>query len=93
MQLNDKSLKASKSLYLVLYLIIGVVLYFRFRAGPGWLMLGEYETNLSSMVTHYHSYLRVLKYLRNAWLNPHKERFVVVWMNKVMHFENVTINR
>ena len=35
----------------------------------------------------------VVDYMKQTWLIPHKERFVVVWTNKVMHLGNTTTNR
>jgi len=32
-------------------------------------------------------------YVNQTWLIPHKERFVKVWTNKVMHLGNTTTNR
>jgi len=31
-------------------------------------------------------------YVKKTWLIPHKERFVKVWTNKVMHLGNTTTN-
>ncbi|KAM1104236.1 hypothetical protein TB1_012067 [Malus domestica] len=35
----------------------------------------------------------MLQYVINTWLNPYKERFVVAWIDKFMHFGNTTSNR
>ncbi|XP_073222978.1 protein FAR-RED ELONGATED HYPOCOTYL 3-like [Cicer arietinum] len=32
-------------------------------------------------------------YVRDTWLNPHKERFVEAWTNRVLHLGNTTTNR
>ena len=32
-------------------------------------------------------------YVKQTWLAPHKQRFVKVWTNKVMHLGNITTNR
>ncbi|KAH1241766.1 hypothetical protein GmHk_07G019265 [Glycine max] len=32
-------------------------------------------------------------YVNKTWIIPHKERFVTVWTNKVMHLGNTTTNR
>ena len=38
-------------------------------------------------------WLMFVDYMKQTWLIPHKERFVVVWTNKVMHLGNTTTNR
>ena len=34
-----------------------------------------------------------VEYVKNTWLIPHKECFVKVWMDKVMHLGNTISNR
>ena len=34
-----------------------------------------------------------LEYVQKTWIKPHKEKFVSVWTNKVMHMGNTTSNR
>lgn len=34
-----------------------------------------------------------VQYVHKTWLTSYKERFVVVWTNRVTHLENVTKNR
>jgi len=33
-----------------------------------------------------------IEYVISTWLNPHKEKFVKRWTNKVMHLGNTTSN-
>lgn len=53
----------------------------------------EYSQNLESLEIDYKDHSRVLKYVRDTWLTPHKERFVAAWTDKIMHFGNLTTNR
>ncbi|XP_052208410.1 protein FAR-RED IMPAIRED RESPONSE 1-like [Diospyros lotus] len=53
----------------------------------------EYERRLHDLTVEYHIYDNALDYVRNAWLNNYKEKFVAAWTNKIMHFGNVTTNR
>ncbi|XP_052198258.1 uncharacterized protein LOC127805543 [Diospyros lotus] len=53
----------------------------------------EYERRLHDLTVEYHIYDNALDYVRNAWLNNYKEKFVATWTNKIMHFRNVTTNR
>ncbi|KAK7367097.1 hypothetical protein VNO80_09106 [Phaseolus coccineus] len=32
-------------------------------------------------------------YVKDTWLTPHKEKFVMAWIDKVMHLGNTTLNR
>ena len=50
----------------------------------------EYVHHLSSIEIDYQPYLRVVNYVRDAWLNPSKERFVATWTDRIMHFGNLT---
>ncbi|KAH1239198.1 hypothetical protein GmHk_08G023686 [Glycine max] len=34
-----------------------------------------------------------VNYVNETWIIPYKEKFVIVWMNKVMHLGNTTTNR
>jgi len=34
-----------------------------------------------------------VNYVKQTWLIPHEQRFVKVWMNKVMHLGNTTTNK
>ncbi|XP_058739671.1 protein FAR1-RELATED SEQUENCE 6-like [Vicia villosa] len=34
-----------------------------------------------------------LEYVKNTWLIPHKEKFVLAWTDRVMHLGNTTTNR
>ncbi|GAU37897.1 hypothetical protein TSUD_163340 [Trifolium subterraneum] len=34
-----------------------------------------------------------LEYVKNIWLIPHKEKFVLAWTDRVMHLGNTTTNR
>ncbi|XP_052193761.1 uncharacterized protein LOC127802110 [Diospyros lotus] len=53
----------------------------------------EYERRLHDLTVEYHINDNALDYVRNAWLNNYKEKFVAAWTNKIMHFGNVTTNR
>ena len=53
----------------------------------------EYERRLYELTVECHVYDNALDYLRKAWLNNYKEKFVAAWTNKIMHFGNVTTNR
>lgn len=33
------------------------------------------------------------EYVKNTWLNPHKEKFVTAWVDRLMHMGNTTTNR
>lgn len=53
----------------------------------------EYQRNLNSLGIDYQTYPRALEYVSDVWLSRHKERFVAVWTDKIMHFGNVATNR
>ncbi|XP_057806170.1 PKS-NRPS hybrid synthetase cheA-like [Salvia miltiorrhiza] len=53
----------------------------------------DYAQNLESLDNDYKDYPRILKYIKDTWLIPYKERFVAAWTDRVMHFGNLTTNR
>ncbi|KAH6787647.1 hypothetical protein C2S52_007199, partial [Perilla frutescens var. hirtella] len=53
----------------------------------------EYAKILKSIDNDYKDYPGVLKYVKDTWLTPYKQRFVAAWTNKIMHFGNLTTNR
>ena len=52
-----------------------------------------YEYYLGSFEGQNQNYIEATKYYSIQWLLPYKKNFVVVWVNKVMHFNNTTTNR
>lgn len=52
----------------------------------------EYEHLLCDLMVEYHGYEDAIDYVRKTWLNDYKEKFIVAWTNKVLHFGNITTN-
>ena len=53
----------------------------------------EYIHNLSLMERKFSNYPIALDYVKQAWLDKYKEKFVAAWTDLVMHLGNSTTNR
>ncbi|XP_021760167.1 protein FAR-RED ELONGATED HYPOCOTYL 3-like [Chenopodium quinoa] len=52
--------------------------------------LDDYNRAVQKMAESYVAFPAVIHYVKDTWLNNHKEKFVKLWTNGVLHFGNVT---
>ncbi|XP_028067938.1 uncharacterized protein LOC114270615 [Camellia sinensis] len=53
----------------------------------------EYNEHLARLLADFATYPEAVQYVSQSWLIPYKDKFVAVWTDSCMHFENVTTNR
>ena len=53
----------------------------------------EYERRVAKLEDVCARFPVFVDYIKKTWLNPHKEKFVSAWVDKVMHLGNITTNR
>jgi alpha-glucosidase len=53
----------------------------------------EYQQRLNEFEQACAGSSKFLDYVNDTWLNPHRQRFVEAWTNRVMHLGNTTTNR
>jgi hypothetical protein len=53
----------------------------------------EYQQQLNALEQTFVKSSKFVDYVNNTWLTPHKERFVAVWSNQMMHLGNTVTNR
>jgi hypothetical protein len=55
--------------------------------------LEDYDSRLENFQIVCKGFQGFVEYVMNTWLNPHKEKFVHAWIDRVMHLGNTTTNR
>ncbi|KAH7518290.1 hypothetical protein FEM48_Zijuj09G0155800 [Ziziphus jujuba var. spinosa] len=53
----------------------------------------QYQQHLHYLEIDFSEYMKAVEYVKKAWLEKYKEKFVSAWTNKVLHLGNVTTNR
>lgn len=52
---------------------------------------GDYMQHLTLFEKVCSNFIVFANYVKNTWLIPHKKKFVMEWINQVMHLGNTTI--
>ena len=53
----------------------------------------EFDVHLNHFESVCGDIPKFVKYVKETWLIPYKERFVAAWTNKITHLGNTTTNR
>ncbi|XP_028070434.1 uncharacterized protein LOC114272918 [Camellia sinensis] len=53
----------------------------------------EYNEHLARLLADFDTYPEAVQHVSQSWLISYKDKFVAVWTDSCMHFENVTTNR
>jgi alpha-glucosidase len=52
----------------------------------------EYQQRLNEFEQACAGSSKLVDYVKDTWLNPHRQRFVEAWTNQVLHLGNTTTN-